>query len=112
MFHMLFHVSFNSNTILKSFQNFHIILHRGELCSIFLLKSVLASQDISQGVSHPEKVHMVFTWTSHTFHRVAPSSEGFRRVYKNTNCAFLIFNSGRDFVIQTSKSISSGLMLA
>ena len=71
-------MSFNSNTILKSFQNFHIIiiLHRGELCSIFLLKSVLASQDISQGVSHPEKVHMVFTWTSHTFHRVAPSSVG------------------------------------
>ena len=67
-------MSFNSITILKSFQNFHIILHRGELCSIFLLKSVLASQDISQGVSHPEKVHMVFTWTSHTFHRVAPSS--------------------------------------
>ena len=36
---------------------------------------ILASQDISRGVSHPEKVHMVFTWTSHTFHRVAPSSE-------------------------------------
>ena len=41
----------------------------------FFAQIILASQDISRGVSHPEKVHMVFTWTSHTFHRVAPSSE-------------------------------------
>ena len=40
----------------------------------FFAQIILASQDISRGVSHPEKVHMVFTWTSHTFHRVAPSS--------------------------------------
>ena len=29
-------------------------------------------------------------------------AKGFRQVYKTTNCAFLIFNSRRDFVIQTS----------
>ena len=55
------HVSFNSNIILKSSQKFHIIFHRNEFCSINLLKSVCASQDISQGVSHPKKIHMVFT---------------------------------------------------
>ena len=67
------HVLFNSNIILKSFQKFHIIFHRDELCSINLLKSVFASHDISRGVSHPKKIHVVFTWTSHSSHRVAPS---------------------------------------
>ena len=67
------HVSFNSNIILRSFKTFHIIFHRDELWSLNLLKSVFALQDISRNVSHPKKIHMVFTWTSHTFHRVAPS---------------------------------------
>ena len=47
-------------------------------------KAVFTSQDISQGVSHAKKIHMVFTWFSHTFHRVAPSSvdrEPLLRVY-------------------------------
>ena len=40
--------------------------------------------------------------------------KGLGQVYKNTNCAFLIVNGGRDFVILTSKSISAsgGVMLA
>ena len=40
-----------------------------------MLKSVFASQNISRGVSHPKKIDKVFTWISHTFHRVAPSSD-------------------------------------
>ena len=36
----------------------------------------------------------------------------YRQVYKNTNCVFLIFSSGRDFVILTRKSISSEVILA
>ena len=98
-------MSFNSNTILKSFQNFHIILHRGELCSIFLLKSVLASQDISQGVSHPEKVHMVFTWTSHTFHRVAPSSDPWRFI-RNDRLGFRAkqgIHAGLDYCFERAR---------
>ena len=55
-----------NNIILKSFQKFHIFFSRDEFCSKKLLKSVCASQDISQGVSHPNKIHIVFTWTSYT----------------------------------------------
>ena len=77
------HVSFNSNIILKSLQKFHIIFHTDELWSLNLLKSVFASQDISRDVSHPKKIHLAFTWTSHTFHRVDPSSDA----KMGTNCS-------------------------
>jgi len=61
---------YNSKIISKISHN----SSQGWIMLNFFAQIILASQDISRGVSHPEKVHMVFTWTSHTFHRVAPSS--------------------------------------
>ena len=39
--------------------------------------ALLTSHGVSQGVSHAKKFHMVFTCISHSFHRVAPSSDSF-----------------------------------
>ena len=69
------HVSLNSILTWNSFQKFHITFHMLKLCWFPILKSFFTSQDFSQGVSHPKKVHMVFTWISHGFHRVTASSD-------------------------------------
>ena len=45
--------------------------------------ALIISHGVSQGVSHAQKIHMVFTCISHSFHRVAPSSVDSKNVGLN-----------------------------